>query len=440
MSATSLRNIDLTDACTDAEHKLATANPLSARQFQRNCQSMPGGNTRSLLHYAPFPLTIARAEGAHLWDLDGHRYVDFVGEYGAALFGHSHPVLVEAITAAVSSGLLAGGPGEYEGQLAQLLCDRFPSLDLVRFCNSGTEANLFAFGTARVHTGRDVIMVFDGGYHGGAFRFHGDAPLNVPFPYLKAPFNDIDATRALIVEHADKLALVAVEPMQAGGGCIPATTEFLTMLREETRARGIVLLFDEVVTSRMGLGGVQARIGVVPDMTTLGKYIGGGFAIGVFGGSHEIMARFDPRVEKPLYHAGTFNQNRLSMSAGYAAMSQVFTQEVASQLFSRGERLRAALVAAIRARDLPMCVTGMGSVMQVHFVRGPIQSTHDAARSHPRAKHLMYLDLLAQGFMPTPRSMLVCSLPLEDQEVDAFIAAFEIFLDERIVLLRAPKT
>ena len=228
------------------------------------------------MYFSPFPLTITRGEGAQLHDLDGHTYADFLGEYTAGIFGHSDARIRAAIVEALDEGLNLGGPNRWEGELGRLMCERFPSLDKVRFCNSGTEANLYAISAARAATGRTHILVFDGAYHGGVLSFVKPSPINAPFPFVLAQYNDLEGTAALIASHRKELAAVLVEPMIGSGGGISAEPEFLTMLRDETRRHGIILIFDEVMTSRLAPGGLQEKLGILPDMTSFGKYLGGG--------------------------------------------------------------------------------------------------------------------------------------------------------------------
>src|SRR5262249_22422831 len=309
-------NTDLTAGVAEAEARHVAANPQSAARFQRATEAMPGGNTRTVLHYSPFPLTFAGGEGCTLRDSDGHRYADFLGEYSAGLYGHSNPVLQAAIKQVVDDGTVLGGPNRYEAELAAELCKRFPSVERVRFCNSGTEGNLFAFSTARVVTERPAIMAFHGAYHGGVFYFgQHKTELNAPFPWVFADYNDTEGTLALIEKHARELAAVVIEPMLGGGGGIPATREFLQALRDACTKHGIILIFDEVMTSRLSPGGLQKATGVTPDMTSFGKYLGGGASFGAFGGRADVMARYDPSRADAVSHAGTFNNNVISMAA-----------------------------------------------------------------------------------------------------------------------------
>ena len=271
MSETELRNADIDAALTEAKEAYVTRNPKSFSRFVEATAVMPGGNTRTVLHYSPFPIGIARGEGCRLWDLDGAEYIDFLGEYTAGIYGHSHPKIRAAVDGALDAGINFGGSNLIEAKFARAVCDRF-GLERVRFTNSGTEANLLAISVGRIFTRRSKVMVFDGGYHGAVFGFAGGgSPINAPFDYVMAPYNDLAATRALIERHAADLALVILEPMMGGGGCIAAAPEFLNMLREATTKVGALLILDEVMTSRLSPGGLQQVRGIKPDLTTFGK-------------------------------------------------------------------------------------------------------------------------------------------------------------------------
>ena len=424
------------EAVRDAETRMRATNPKSAERFERACRVLPGGNTRVITYYPPFPLTFARGEGAYLWDIDGHRYTDFVGDQSAGLYGHSHPVILEAIRGALEGGLTLGGPNTHEVELATVVCERFPSLELVRFCNSGTEANVMALATARAVTNRPKVMAFEGGFHGGVLSFvKGGGLLNVPFPTVLAPYNDPGATLALLDREAADLAAVIVEPMMGAGGCIPGERTFLSAVREACSRHGVILVFDEVMTSRLAPGGLQAAVGVIPDLTTLGKYVGGGLTFGAFGGRADIMARFDQRRPDYLHHPGTFNNNVCTMAAGVAGLSRVFTPEAVIDLNRRGDALRARLSGLGAARGVPMHVTGVGSLMNVHFRSGPIRTPADAALGNLDLRNLLHLELLARGFYLARRGFIALSLPLTDADMDALVGAMEDVLDRFAKLL-----
>src|SRR5215831_11878273 len=227
MARTHPANIDIRGALAEAEELYRARNPRSLAQHREACEAMPGGNTRSAIHVDPFPLTMVRGEGARLWDLDGHVYVDFLSEFTAGIFGHEHPIIRRAIEQALEGGLNFGAHNATEARFAAAICARFPSIELVRFTNSGTEANLMAVSAARAITGRPKILVFTGGYHGGVFYFrgHGSA-LNAPFDFLLGQYNDLAAVEALVQPHRSELAAILIEPMQGTTGCIPADRPF----------------------------------------------------------------------------------------------------------------------------------------------------------------------------------------------------------------------
>ena len=343
MSDSGLRNTTVESALQEARERYVARNPRSLARYVEATAVMPGGNTRTVLHFDPFPLAMVRGEGCRLWDADGADYVDFLGEYTAGIYGHSHPVIRAAVDRAMNEGINFGASNLLEAKFASVVCKRF-NLERVRFTNSGTEANLMALATACAVTGRRSVMVFYGGYHGGVFTFAGGGnKINAPFDFIVAPYNDIEGTAALLKQHGEKLAAIILEPMMGGGGCIAAEPAFLQSLRDGASACGALLILDEVMTSRLAPGGLQSVRGVKPDLTTFGKYIGGGMSFGAFGGRADIMDRFDPRRADALPHAGTFNNNVLTMSAGIAGLTEIYTPEAALALNARGEALRERL-------------------------------------------------------------------------------------------------
>jgi len=248
MSDTALRNADIDAALTEAKEAYVSRNPKSFARYVEATAVMPGGNTRTVLFYPPFPLAMARAEGCRLWDMDGTEYVDFLAEYTAGLYGHSHPAIRAAVDRALDGGISMGAHNMLEAKFARAVCDRF-ALERVRFTNSGTEANLLAITLARVFTRRSKVLAFDGAYHGAVFTFAGGgSPVNAPFPFVLAPYNDTAATVALIEQYGPDLAAVILEPMIGSGGCIPAAPEFLGALRNACTRVGALLILDEVMT------------------------------------------------------------------------------------------------------------------------------------------------------------------------------------------------
>ncbi len=432
MSTTQPANIDIAAALAEAQEEYRARNPKSFAQYAEACAALPGGNTRSAIFVEPFPLTMVRGEGSRLWDLDGHEYIDFLSEFTAGLYGHSHKLIRRALDDALDSGVNFGAHGPAEGRFAAAICARFPSIELVRFTNSGTEANLMAVSAAVALTGHAKILVFAGGYHGGVFYFRGKGSVvNAPFEFLVGDYNDIAGTRALVMPHRDNLAAILVEPMLGGSGCIPASREFLAELRALASETGAILIFDEVMTSRLAPGGLQEAHGILPDMTTLGKYVGGGMSFGAFGGKAALMEWFDPRRKDGFQHAGTFNNNVLTMNAGLIGLTEIYTPERARALNAFGEGLRERLNATIRRRGLAMQFTGIGSMIGVHMTDAPIRCEADAAKGHAGLLDLFYFDLLARGVWFAKRGMMALSIALDAADADRLVAAVEEFAESR---------
>jgi glutamate-1-semialdehyde 2,1-aminomutase len=402
----------------------------SRRRWEAARQFLPGGNTRSVLFYDPFPLTFLRGEGARLWDADNNEYTDFLNEYAAGLYGHSDPTIRAALESALEDGVALGGLNQYEASLAEAVQHRFPSCALVRFCNSASEANLMALSLARIATGRSEVMVFDGSYHGGMLAFpKRDNPINAPYVYRYGTFNDLAQTLEVIRDRPEELAAIMIEPMIAGGGGIPADRTFLQGLRDEATRQGIVLIFDEAMTSRMSPGGLQGFHGIVPDMSTFGKYFGGGLASGAFGGRRDIMELLDNSRPNAVMHAGTFNNNVLAMAAGFAGLSQVFTPEAAEAMHKRGDALRNRLAKAGEAVGVPLQATGVGSLMAVHFQSEPVRRPADL-RTPEGMRKLVHLALFRRGFQIARRGYITLSLPVTDADCERFGDAFESVLTE----------
>lgn len=435
-SARSSSNSELGSAVADAKDRFARANPRSAELHRDARRFLPAGNTRSVLMYEPFPIAMQRGLDCRVWDVDGHQYLDLCGEYTAGLFGHSNDRILDAVRDALSNGVNLAAVGEAEGKLAELICSRFPSMELVRFANSGTEANLMAVTLARAFTGRERILGFSGGYHGSllAFPVTGPSPMAAPFPIVRVDYNDTEAALSEIARNAGTLAAVIVEPMLGSGGCLPADPKFLAALRQATQEVGALLIFDEVMTSRMSSGGMQQRLGIIPDLTTIGKYIGGGMSFGAFGGRAHIMDMF----VSSLPHSGTFNNNVLTMAAGRRALGEVFTAERAEELFQFGEEMRAALNAVLSQAGTSMHFEGLGSLATVHFRPGPaIRPTVPSAKE-TALRDLFFFDMLEAGIYLAKRGMIALSLPVSKVEIGLFVDAVKEFASVRRPFLPAP--
>ncbi|MGH8868099.1 MAG: aspartate aminotransferase family protein [Actinomycetes bacterium] len=438
-AATDAETTGVEEALDAARSRYVDGRPRGHELDRAAREVMPGGNTRTVLYHPPFPLRVARAHDAVLEDVDGRQYVDLLGNYSAGLYGHSDPVIKAALEKAVRNGVGPGAHTPHEIAMARAVCDRFDSIERARFTNSGTEANLMALSAARAFTGRERILAFRGGYHGGLLTFaHGPEPVNAPYEVVLAPYNDVETATRLLEQYADSVAAVLVEPMLGSGGCIPGEPAFLRALADATRETGALLVLDEVMTSRTGRGGMQPRIGVTADLTTLGKYLGGGFSIGAFGGRADVMALFDPSQPGALPHAGTFNNNLASMTAGHAGLTQVYTPDVAERHTERGEALRTELAALLRDTDSRFGVTGVGTLMNLHATTSPVTRPEDLADADGRLKELLFLDLLEAGYYVAARGYLALSLAVTDDQIRGFLTALRAALTARPGLFTRP--
>ncbi|MDH3295431.1 MAG: aminotransferase class III-fold pyridoxal phosphate-dependent enzyme [Acidimicrobiia bacterium] len=419
---------DLDRRRTEAHERYRAARPRSEAIHREALEVLPGGNTRSVLHFEPFPFRVASAHDQVLVDVDGHRYIDLCGNYTAGLLGHSPTRIKEAVVDVLDGGWAIGATHPREVELAELICDRFPSIDQVRFTNSGTEANLMAIGTALHHvahhggqtdhgaTERTTIGVFDHGYHGGVLAF-GDLdgphnPMNVPHRFRVGPFDDVAALDDLF---QPDLACVLVEAVQGSGGCRPASPAFLHELRRRCDETGTVLIFDEVMTSRLGPGGAQQRFDVLPDMTTLGKYLAGGMTFGAFGGRRHIMAAFDPERPDALTQAGTFNNNIVSMTAAITTLRHELDADTLGEVNDRGDRLRQELQTTFEQAGAPLWVTGLGSMLCVHG-------------DDDRLVDLYFHAMLDQGLYLARRGFMALSKAVTDDDCARLVAATRTWL------------
>ncbi len=390
---------------------------------------LPGGSTRTILHHAPFPLTFVSGEGGTLTDADGHTYVDLIGDYTAGLLGHSEKRVHAAVADALATNTSVGGVHPAEIRFAELVCNRFGH-QRVRFTNSGTEANLMAITLSRIVTGRSMIMVMYGGYHGGVFFYsHGNAPWNAPFPTIVAPYNDLQGCEELIDEWALDLAAVIVEPM-LGSGCVPADARFLSGLANATQQVGAIFIADEVMTSRHGPRGLADLLGVRPDIATFGKYLAGGFSFGAFAGRAELLDHFDATKPDSIPHAGTFNNNVATMSAGCIVLSELFTSDSAISLTARGEELRARIDDVLHQHKLPLTITGFGSMNAVHARAHPPQNGTDLLDRDPHLQEALFLSLLQRGVYTAPRGSLNLGLAITEWDLDHYLNALDDSLGE----------
>lgn len=406
---------------------------------------MPGGNSRTTTFFDPYPFYVQRGQGAHIWDADGVDRLDFNGNYTSLILGHAPPDVVKAAQDAAAQGVSFPGPTEHEVRLAERLTRRLPSVESIRFTNSGTEATMNAVRLARAFTGRAKIAKFEGAYHGthdwvlvsvapdpraaGSRRRPKPVPASagVPPMVLKntvvLPWNDADACEAIITQQAAGLAAVLVDPLLGIGGILPPQAGFLERLREVTARHGIVLIFDEVISFRTAWGGAQERFAIRPDLTTLGKIIGGGLPVGGFGGRADIMAAYDPRRGGArISHGGTFNANPVTMAAGVATLDAL-TPEAYARLDALGERLRGGVSRLLQATRRKGQVTGVGSLFCLHWTTGPLTDYRSSRPKDAEAPTRVFMGLLNEGIVLSQRGMGACSLAMGDEDVDRFVNA-----------------
>jgi glutamate-1-semialdehyde 2,1-aminomutase len=406
---------------------------------------MPGGNSRTTTFFDPYPFYLVRGQGPRMWDVDGVERLDFNGNYTSLILGHAPPAIVKAVQQAVEAGASFPGPTAHEVRLAEILTQRIPSLQTVRFTNSGTEATMNAVRGARAFTGRTKIAKFEGAYHGthdwvlvsvapdaaAAGSRKRPRPVaasaGVPKEVLKhvvvLPWNAADACETILEKEAPNLAALLVDPLLGIGGIIPPREGFLERLRAVTERHGIVLIFDEVISFRIAPGGAQERFGIRPDLTTLGKIIGGGLPVGAFGGRADIMRVFDPRGSGArISHGGTFNANPLTMAAGVATLSELIPAAYA-RLDQLGDRLRASVTGLMRKRKLRAQVSGVGSLFCLHWTPTKLVDYRTSRPTDPTMPLRVFVGLLNEGIVLSQRGLGACSLAMTDADIDRFVDA-----------------
>jgi glutamate-1-semialdehyde 2,1-aminomutase len=391
---------------------------VSRSLYERACLVIPGGvnsPVRAFRAVGGTPVFVSRAEGAYLYGADGRRYVDYVASWGPMILGHALPAVVSAIRDAAERGTSYGAPTELEVRFAEKLCELFPSLEMVRAVSSGTEATMSALRLARGFTGRDEIVKFEGCYHGhsddllvkagsGAATFGVPDSAGVPAAMaqntLTLPYNDIGALRALFEERGRKIAAVIVEPVVGNMGVVPPLPGFLEAIVKECAASGAVSIFDEVMTGcRVARGGAQALFGLRPDMTCLGKIVGGGMPLAAYGGKRAIMEKVAPLG--PVYQAGTLSGNPVAVSAGLTTLG-LLDDALYSRVESRAEQLEQGFKRAIVAHGVAGCVQRVGSMITLFFAAGPVRSWADAKTCDTRAFARWHAGMLARGIYWPP--------------------------------------
>jgi glutamate-1-semialdehyde 2,1-aminomutase len=406
----------------------------SRELMERLGRSIPGGNTRSLAYFAPYPLAISRGSGCRIWDVDGNEFVDLLNNYTATVHGHAVPDINEAMSKQAALGTVFPAPGEPQAELAERIVGRVASVEKVRFANSGTEAVMMAVRAARAFTGREKIIKAEGGYHGmweqvpvawpqDTLPEHRAAtPKGVRALVRLVDYNDVEGLEAAMEEEGEDVAAIILEPV-TGTGVLTGTPEYFAAARRLADEHGALLICDEVITLRLSAGGFQEVLGVRPDLTTMGKIIGGGLPVGAFGGREEVMSVFDPRLPNHLHHSGTFNGNLMTMAAGRVALD-LLTQPEIERINALGERLAEGLRRLFaQGEELGAVVTSCGSLVHVNFEpEGKVRTYSDLNLDSPvmAAFHLAALD---EGVYFAPRCFMNTSTAMDEHVIDDVLEA-----------------
>jgi glutamate-1-semialdehyde 2,1-aminomutase len=432
----------------DIEARYLARTRRSRLQHDRAKAVLPGGETREAVTYKPYPTFMDHGRGCRLWDVDGNEYIDFLGNYTSLVHGHCDPDVDAAVRSQLEKGSVLGSPVVSQAQHAEMLRARIPSVDMVRYTNSGTEATMWAIKAARAISGRDRIVKIEGGYHGSQddakvglipdLAQNGGIPRptisghgvvkNVLDNVATAPFNDLAIMERILDLHRGKVAAILIEPVLASLGVVTPRAGYLRGVRELANRYGVYLIFDEVQTFRLSLGGMQLLEDVRPDITALGKLIGGGYAVGAFGGSREIMDRFDFDEADPdsIHHSGTFNGNDITMAAGIAAMSK-YDQRAIDRLSGMGETFGRRMNDAFAKLGLRGQFTGLSSMWNVHFRDGEIATALDFVHGLIpclELQRLLHLELLNRGIFTAKRGFFVLSTPMTEEEIERCVREF----------------
>lgn len=426
------------------EQRYRESTPRSSQLFDRALKSLPGGNTRTTIYIQPYPFYFDHGNGYDIYDIDGNARIDFLNNYTSLILGHCHPAVVAAVQRQAARGMSVAAPTELEIELAEELKRRLASIERIRFTNSGTEATMLALRAARAFTGRAKIAKFDVGYHGShdyvalntstigtekpGFATTADGiPSVIAETVITLPYNDPEGVERIVNRHHHELAALIVEPVIGAGGILLPQEGFLSFLREITQRYGIVLIFDEIIAFRLSYHGAQGYFGIVPDLTTLGKIIGGGLPAGAFGGRADIMDYFDPRRAISISHGGTFNGNPSAMVAGLATLHEM-TPEAYTRLNDLGAELKIKLEALFASLNVPAQVNQIGSLFNLHFSDAPVTDYATISITNRQLLRGLYLAALNNGIVFTPRGMGCLSTPMTSTQIDHFVEAIKLGL------------
>lgn len=415
-------------------------NPRSGELMDAAENVLPGGETRTVTFHEPYPTWIKSGEGTTLTTVDGDDIVDFLNNYTQAIHGHAPERVVSAVSERLAEGNGLGAPTEEIINHAEILVGRFPSIEKVRYGNSGTEATMNAIRAALAHTGNERVLKVEGGYHGthdavevsisDHGREHAGIPRAVENRVLTVSFNDPESLKDTFADHGDDLACFIVEPVLGVGGQIPATPEYLETARDLTVSNEVILIFDEVMSSRLSIGGAQKMFGVTPDLTALGKYMGGLLPFGAFGGRAEVMDVFHP-TEGSVSHSGTFNGNPATLAGGIVTL-EMLDEKTIARINDLGEKLRECVREVGADSDLPLQITGVGSLFNLHFSEGEIEDASPRMGDNEQDAVLkdLHLAMRNRGVFMAPRGMGNVSTPMGSAEIGVFVETLRDALDD----------
>ena len=438
---------NISESLRSERARYVASNAGSNAKHEQAKRYLPGGDTRNSIFWNPFPIYVSQADGSGITDVDGNERVDFINNMTTLILGHRHPAVIDALTEQLAHGVSYPAPTPLVVEWSELMCERVPSLDKIRFVNSGTEATLNAIRAARAFSGKNLLAKCEGAYHGNHDAVQisvtpdvglaGDA--EAPTAVLTTrgmspkstdeivimPYNDLAAAERIIRDNGDDLAAVIVEPINGQCGMVPADTEFLEGLRRVTSELGILLIFDEVIAFRASRGGAQEHYGVMPDLTCFGKVIGGGLPVGAFGGRDDIMSLWDPSgVGGPqVSHAGTFNGNPMTAAAGVATLKEL-TVDVYEELAEKGEYLRSRLREVISEMEAPMGVTGATSLFAIQATSENVRDYRTYATNDNELLEMVFMGMMNEGYLLSSKCAGNVSNAHTYEELDGFVTAF----------------
>ena len=404
---------------------------------------LPGGSSRGTAYFDPYPFFVDHAEGHYVYDVDGNRYLDFMINATTYIVGHANPQVVKAVQEQAVKGLSYSAPTDVQVRLAKMLVDRVPSVDKIRFTNSGTEGTMNGIRMARAFTGKTKYAKFEGGYHGNAeevsvsvnppaSKLDPKGPTAIPeWPgqppgvtrdVIVMPYNDLERCSEILRKHKDELACVIMEPVMSNVGYVRGTQEFLKGMRELTKELGIILIFDEVQSFRLAPGGAQEMFGVIPDVTCFGKIIGGGLPVGAWGGRDDLMGLYDNEKGPVITHPGTFNANPVTMAAGEATLKQL-TAAVYKRLNTLGDTVRAKITAVFDELGVPGQVTGVGSLFAVHFNEAEIKDYRSYIKGNAAMRNAYYVGMMNEGILMFSKCLGALNINTTDKEIDQLVDA-----------------